>query len=95
MTQRAQQEQAVQTAIENNDYAAYLTAVQTVFAEHSSASFFNDIVAKRLSAEKIKAAIEAEDYDAYVAAVQGTEREGKLTQEQFTAMIAHKAEGMS
>ena len=86
---------AVQSAIENNDYDAYLTAVQAVFTEHSSEAFFNDLVVKRSSAENIKAAFEAEDYDAYIEAVQGTEREGKLTQEQFADMISHKAERMS
>ncbi len=75
MTARVQQEQAIQSAIESNDYDAYLTVVQSVFAEKSSESFFNDLVSKRLLAEKIKTAIEAEDYDAYVEAVKGTERE--------------------
>jgi len=70
-----QQEQAIQSAIENNDYDAYLTVVQSVFAQTSSEAFFNDMVTKRLVAEKIKAAIEAEDYEAYVQAVAGTEHE--------------------
>lgn len=95
MVVRAQQEEAIQTAVENNDYAAYLTAVQSAFADRSSEAFFNDLVSKRLAAEKVKAAIETEDYDAYVEAVKGTEREGKLTEEQFADMITHKADRMS
>lgn len=95
MTVRAQQQNAIDVAIENNDYDAYLTAVQSVFSEKSSEEFFNDLVSKRLTAEKIKAAIEAEDYEAYVEAVEWTEREGKLTEEQFAEMIAHKADRMS
>lgn len=95
MAVRAQQEQAIQLAVENNDYDAYLTAVQSAFADRSSEAFFNDMVTKKLAAEKVKAAIEAEDYDAYVEAVKGTEREGKLTEEQFAEMIAHKSDMIS
>jgi len=69
MTVRAQQQNAIDMAIENNDYDAYLTAVQSVFAEKSSEAFFNDLVSKRLTAEKIKNAVESEDYEAYVEAV--------------------------
>lgn len=92
---KMQQEQAIQSAIENNDYDAYLTVVQSVFAQTSSEAFFNDMVTKRLVAEKIKAAIEAEDYEAYVQAVAGTEHEWRVTEEQFAEMIDHKTDMMS
>ncbi len=90
MSAKAKQGQAIQSAIADNDYAAYAAAVKVSYEEMSSQTFFNDMVAKQKTAAAVKAAFEAKDYDAYVAAVADTEQEGKFTEAQFTDMMNGK-----
>ncbi len=90
MSAKAKQGQAIQEAIADNDYAAYVAAVKVTYEEMSSQTFFNDMVAKQKTAAAVKAAFEAKNYAAYVKAVAGTEEEGKLTEEQFTDRAEHK-----
>lgn len=80
-----QQKQAMQTAIEKNDYAAYVTAYEKA---KLSKDDFATMVKTHQARSTIQAAIEKWDYTAYVAAVKWTVMEGKVTATQFTDMVA-------
>lgn len=80
-----QQKQAMQTAIEKNDYAAYVTAYEKA---KLSKEQFATMVKTHQARSTIQTAIEKWDYTAYVAAVKWTEMEGKITAAQFKDMVA-------
>lgn len=80
-----QQKQAMQIAIEKNDYAAYVTAYEKAKLTKEQ---FASMVKMNQARSAIQTAIEKWDYTAYVAAVKGTEMEGKVTDTQFKDMVA-------
>jgi hypothetical protein len=80
--------QAVEKALEANDYTAFVQATTPTQAE------FTAMAAKHKTQKAVQAAFQAKDYDAYVLAVQGTDQEGKLTKEQFLNKAEKKTNGM-
>ena len=89
--------QAINTAITNNDYTAYLAAIKGTAKEGkvTQAQFTAMVtkhqkeLAKQQQRTAINTAITNNDYTAYLAAIKGTAKEGKVTQAQFTAMVNH------
>ena len=80
-----QQKQAMQTAIEKNDYSAYVTAYEKA---KLSKDDFASMVKMNQARSAIQTAIEKNDYTAYAAAVKWTNMEGKVTETQFKDMVA-------
>ena len=80
-----QQKQAMQTAIQNNDYAAYVKAYETAKLTQDQ---FSAIVKMNQAKSSIDAAITKGDFVAYTAAVKGTSMENKVTETQFKDMVA-------
>jgi hypothetical protein len=80
-----QQKQAMQTAIEKNDYSAYVTAYEKAKLTKEQ---FASMVKMHQAWLAIQTAIEKGDYTVYTAAVKGTAMEGKVTATQFTDMVA-------
>lgn len=80
----AQKMQTVQTAIENNDYEAF------VAASTPSPEEFAEIVAQHQTQQLIQHAVEEKDYAAFQTAVAGTPMDA-MTEEHFTRMVEKKA----
>ena len=80
--------QAINTAITNNDYTAYLAAIKGTAKEGKvTQAQFTAMVTKHQQKSAMNTAITNNDYDAYLAAIKGTTKEGKVTQAQFTSMV--------
>lgn len=79
-----QQKQAMQVAIEKNDYTAYQTAYEKAKLTKEQ---FASMVKMNQGKTAIQTAIEKGDYKAFVAAVQWTAMESKMTENQFKDMV--------
>lgn len=83
MTQHAQKRETIQTAIENEDYNAF------VAASTPSEEEFAEIVEHHKKQQAIREAIENEDYEAFQETVSGTPME-TMTEEQFQRLVEKK-----
>jgi len=81
-----QKRQTIETAIENNDYSAYVTATTPSREE------FDAIVAQHSTHKAIEAAIDAKDYAAFQTAIKDTPMTETMTETQFNAMVEKRAE---
>ncbi len=80
--------QAINTAITNNDYTAYLAAIKGTTKEGKvTQAQFTTMVTKQQHKVAMSTAITNNDYTAYLSAIKGTAKEGKVTQAQFTAIV--------
>ena len=87
--------QAMNTAITNNDYTAYLAAIKGTVKEGkvtqtqftAMVTKYQKKLAKQQQKTAINTAITNNDYTGYLAAIKGTAKEGKITQAQFTRMV--------
>lgn len=80
--------QAINTAITNNDYTAYLAAIKGTTKEGKvTQAQFTTMVTKQQHKVAMSTAITNNDYTAYLSAIKGTAKEGRVTQAQFTAIV--------
>jgi hypothetical protein len=78
---RHAKQKAVQSAIEANDYNAFVKASTPTQAE------FDKIVTWNKTRKAVDAAIKAKDYTAFTTAIKWTPQEGKVTIAQFNKMV--------
>lgn len=75
--------QAIETALENNDYDAFVTATTPTRDE------FTKMVEMHAQHKAVHSALEAKDYTAFQSAVANTPM-ADITEEQFTKMTNHE-----